>query len=127
MPLTFFNWYSVTIIKMRTLILVILTLFSYSLFSQGVSNPGMTSGSHSSSSQQGSISGTIGQAVSGTEESEEGDECTFVVDDDIKNVRSSLIASSLEELSKLTINTSLLRLHKFSRSQNDDSGACTGR
>ena len=58
---------------MRLLLLSILTLFSYCTFAQGVSSAGTAPGTHASESEEGSVSGTLGQTMSGTGESEEGD------------------------------------------------------
>ena len=58
---------------MKLLLTSILTLFSYCIFAQGVSNAGTAPGTHASESEEGSVSGTLGQSMSGTGESEEGD------------------------------------------------------
>jgi len=60
---------------MKFLLVSILTLFSYYTFAQaqGVSNAGTATGTHASESEEGSVSGTLGQSMSGTGESEEGD------------------------------------------------------
>ena len=58
---------------MKLLLTSILTLFSYCIFAQGVSNAGTAPGTHASESEEGFVSGTLGQSMSGTGESEEGD------------------------------------------------------
>ena len=58
---------------MKLLLTYILTLFSYCIFAQGVSNAGTAPGTHASESEEGYVSGTLGQSMSGTGESEEGD------------------------------------------------------
>ena len=58
---------------MKLLLTSILTLFSYCTFAQGISNAGTAPGTHASESEEGSVSGTLGQSMSGTGESEEGD------------------------------------------------------
>ena len=58
---------------MRLLLVSILTLFSHCIFAQGVSSAGTAPGTHASESEEGSVSGTLGQSMSGTGESEEGD------------------------------------------------------
>ena len=58
---------------MKLLLTYILTLLSYCTFAQGVSSAGTAPGTHASASEEGSVSGTLGQTMSGTGESEEGD------------------------------------------------------